>query len=68
MVNWKDPDLTSSHGHTRITSIYRETTEEKVQKTSTGDTLQLKIRGRNHNKTSRESRDPAQARPMLPSG
>ena len=62
------PELTSTHEHTRITTIYRETTEEKGQETSPRDLPQPKIRGRNHKTRSRESRDPAQARPRFPRG
>ena len=39
----EDPELTSSHGHTKITTIYRTTIDEKDQKTSRKDLLQLKI-------------------------
>ena len=28
MVEWEDPELTYSHGHTQITTIYRETIYE----------------------------------------
>ena len=28
-VEWEDPELTSSHGYIKITTIYRATTDEK---------------------------------------
>ena len=31
MAEEKDPELTSSHGHTKITTIYRKTIDEKDQ-------------------------------------
>ena len=43
MAEQKDPELTSSHGHTKITAIYRATIDEKDWKTSRKDLLQLKI-------------------------
>ena len=31
MAEYEDPELTSSHRHTKITTIYRATIEEKDQ-------------------------------------
>ena len=31
MAEQEDPDFTSFHGHTKITTIYRATTDEKDQ-------------------------------------
>ena len=31
MVKWEDPELTSSHGHTKITTVYRAIIDEKDQ-------------------------------------
>ena len=31
MVEQEDPELTSSHGHTKITTIYEGTIDEKEQ-------------------------------------
>ena len=33
MAEWKDSELTCPHGHTRITTIYRTTVDEKMGKT-----------------------------------
>ena len=41
MVEQEDPELTFSHGHIRITVIYRATIDEKDKKTSRKDILQL---------------------------
>ena len=41
-VEYEDPKLTSSHGNTKITTIYRATTNENM-KTSRKDFPQLKI-------------------------
>lgn len=42
MVAQKDLDLTSSHGHTKITTIYRETIDKKNWRTSRKQLMQLK--------------------------
>ena len=42
-VEYEDPKLTSSHGNTKITTIYRATTNENL-KTSRKDFPQLKIK------------------------
>ena len=39
----EDAELTSSHGHTQITTIYRATIDENNLKTSGKDFPQLKI-------------------------
>ena len=31
MVEWEDPELNFSHGHTKITAIYRANTDEEDQ-------------------------------------
>lgn len=41
MVEQEDTELTFSHGHIRITTIYRATIDEKDKKTSRKDILQL---------------------------
>ena len=43
MAEQEDPELTFSHGHTKITTIYRAIIDEKDLKTSRKDLLQLKI-------------------------
>ena len=43
MAEQEDPELISSHGHTKITTIYRATISENDLKTSRKDLLQLKI-------------------------
>ena len=42
MVEKEDPELTSSHGHTKITTIYRAVICENDLKSSRKDFLQLK--------------------------
>ena len=42
MMEQKDPEHISSHGHPKITIIYRATIDKKSQKTSRKDLLQLK--------------------------
>ena len=42
MAKQEDPELTSSHQRTKITTIYRATIDEKDQKTSRKN-LQLKL-------------------------
>ena len=37
MVQYKDPELTFSHGHTKFTTIFRATIDEKDLKTSRKD-------------------------------
>ena len=39
MVEEEDPKFTSSHGHTKIISIYRATIDKKDQNTSSKDLL-----------------------------
>ena len=51
MEDQEDPELTSSQGHTKITTIYRATIDEKNWKTSRKGFLQLKIKRKNHNET-----------------
>ena len=46
----EDPELTSSHRHTNITTTYRATISENDLKTSRNDFSQLKTQRRNHNK------------------
>lgn len=67
MIEQEDPELTSFHGHTRITTIYRATTDEKDLKTSRKDIPQLKIKRINHNKTGSRDRGIIQSR-TTPSG
>jgi len=43
MVEYEDPELTSSHSHIKITSIYSKIIENKDLKPSGRDFLQLKI-------------------------
>ena len=43
IMEWEDPELTSSHEHTKITTIYRATTYENDLKTSRKDFPQLKV-------------------------
>ena len=43
MVEQEDPELTSSHGYSKITTIYRATIHEEDWKTSRKDLLQLKM-------------------------
>ena len=43
MVEQEDPELTSSHRHTKITTIYRASINENDLKTSRKDFSQLKI-------------------------
>lgn len=43
IVEQEDPELTLSRGHSKITTIYRETIYEDDLKTSTKDFPQLKI-------------------------
>lgn len=50
VVASEDPKLNSSHGHTKMTVIYRATTNGKDLKTSRKDLLQPKIKRRKHNK------------------
>ena len=47
MVEWEGSELTSSHGHTKITIIYRETINESDLNTSRNNLLQLKKYRRN---------------------
>ena len=46
MVEQEDPELSSSHNHTKITTIYRATLSENDLKTSRKDSPQLKIQRR----------------------
>ena len=39
----KDPELTFFHAHTKITTIYRETSDEKKQNLASKNPLQLNI-------------------------
>ena len=43
MAEKKDPELTFSHGHTKIRTIYRTAIDENDLQTSRKDHLQLKI-------------------------
>ena len=43
MAEQKDPEITSSNRHTKITTLYRATIDEKNKKISRKDLLQLKI-------------------------
>ena len=43
MAEQEDPERTSSHSHTKITTIYAATIDEKDLKTSREDLLQLKV-------------------------
>lgn len=43
MVEQENPELTSSHGHTKITTTYVGTIDEEDLKTGRNDLLQLKI-------------------------
>ena len=43
MAKYDDPELTSSQGHNKITTICRATISEKDQNTSQKYLLQLKI-------------------------
>ena len=43
MEEQENPELTSSHGHTKITTIYRATIYENDLKTDRKDFPQLKI-------------------------
>ena len=43
MVEQEDAELPSSHRNTKITTIYRTTTDERDLKSSRKDLLQLKI-------------------------
>ena len=43
MVEQENPEPTSSHGHTKITTTYRETIDEKDLEASRNNLLQLKI-------------------------
>ena len=45
MMEQKDPEHISSHGHPKITIIYRATIDKKSQKTSRKDLLQLNKEG-----------------------
>ena len=47
MAEQEDPKLTSSHGHTKNTTIYRATIDENDLKTSRKGLLQPKIERRN---------------------
>ena len=51
MAVQEDPKLTSSHGHNKITTIYRATIDESDLKTRRKGLLQPKIERRNHNVT-----------------
>jgi len=44
----EDPEFTSSHGNTKISTIYSKTTDENTHKTRRKDLIQLKIQRRNH--------------------
>lgn len=57
MVEQEDPELTSSHGHIKIKSIYREAVEEIDPKTIKIYLLQLKIQRKNHNEMGKWDRD-----------
>ena len=43
MAEQENPELTSSHRHTKIITIYRITIDEKDQKTSRKDILPLNV-------------------------
>ena len=60
MAEQEDPEFTSSHGNTKISTIYSKTTDEKTHKTRRKGLIQLKIQRRNHNKTSGRSGDATQ--------
>ena len=53
----ENPEFTSSHGNTKISTIYSKTTDEKNHKTRRKGLTQLKIQRRIHNKTSGHSED-----------
>lgn len=42
MAEWEDPELTSSHGHMKAETTYRETLSEDDLKTDRTDLPQLK--------------------------
>lgn len=56
MIEQAEPELTSFHGHTRITALYRATSDEKDVETSRKDIPQLKTKGMNHNKPGSRAR------------
>lgn len=43
MAQQEDPQLTSSHGHTKMTTIYKAAITENELKTSRKDLLPMKI-------------------------
>ena len=42
MVAFKDPELDASHGHTKVTTLYRTAIDEKRPRPTIKDVLQLK--------------------------
>lgn len=48
MAEQENPNLTFSHGHTKITVISRVTIDEKDQRLAEKIFLQLKIKGQPH--------------------
>lgn len=53
MTGWEDPELTSSNGHTKTTTIYRATLSEKNMRTIRTTLTQLKIQRKSHIKKGR---------------
>ena len=53
VMEYEDPELTSSSRHTKITTIYRAASNENNLKTSRKDFSQPKIQGKNQNKIGR---------------
>lgn len=43
MVEQKNPELTSSHGHTKVTTIYRASVDVKDWKINRQELVQLKM-------------------------
>ena len=66
MVGQEDPELTSSHGYTRITATYTATVYKNHLQTSRKDFPQLKIQRKNHNEMGRRGRATVWSRPTPP--
>ena len=48
MAKYKDAELKSSHGYTKVATICRVAIDENGQKTGRGDLLKLEMLGGNH--------------------
>ena len=66
MAEYIDPELTTSHRHTKIRTTYKATIYENDLKTSRKDFPQLKTKRRNHSEKGWRGGDMVESGPIVP--